>query len=81
MDRQIDLNAVELIKVSLQKHVKKRLTEELVRDELKRYEENVRPIIEKTVAGLCFDHIDSFRNHMEFRDEYRIWLSWKSEDA
>lgn len=76
----ISLNSIDLIKDSLTVYLKEHLTEDLIKMQLKEYEKQLRPIIEKQVNKVTLDGINKMRDFLEFRDELRVYLSWDGDE-
>lgn len=73
-------NVVELLKAGLEREVRKVLTEELVREELKAFEVRLRDRLGPIVNAITLDKIGGMRNMMEFRDELRVYFKWNNDE-
>ena len=76
-----DFNMIEVLRQRLEIEVKKKITEELVSQELARYEKRLRTTIKDTVDKVTFDGIESMRDMLQARDELHVYLHWKEEEG
>lgn len=74
------LNFVEMAKEQLTKYIKEDMINDLVKTELDDYEKKIRPLIQKQVEKVTLQGIANFREFLEFRDEYRVYMKWDDDD-
>ena len=76
--RQLDF--VSMAKEQLTQYIKEDLIDDLVKNELIDYENKIRPIIESEIEKVTLKGISNFRDMLEMRDEYRVYMKWDEND-
>lgn len=69
------LNAFNLMKEQLAVHIKERLTDEILAEQLAEFENKIRPIIVEKVKNITFECVESFQDYMNMRNEMRMLIS------
>lgn len=69
-----DLNMVSILKNTLEKEVKKAITEAIVKEELQSYEDKIRKKISLIVEEISFKHIERVKDFIHMRDELHVFL-------
>jgi len=75
-----DFNMVRVLKERMGDEVKKAVTEQLVKDELREYEKKLRDKIKPLVEKISFKGIESMKDAMRMREELHVFLHWEGED-
>jgi hypothetical protein len=68
------LNFFSMVQSNLESEVKKQMTDELVKRQLKAYEIELRGVIGGLLEGVTFGVIEQFRDYMSLRDEYKLFI-------
>ena len=68
------LNFFSMFQSNLESEVKKQMTDELVKRQLKAYEIELRGVISGLLEGVTFGVIEQFRDYMNLRDEYKLFI-------
>ena len=68
------LNFFSMVQSNLESEVKKQITDELVKKQLKAYEVELRGVIGGLLEGVTFGVIEQFRDYMNLRDEYKLFI-------
>jgi hypothetical protein len=68
------LNFFSMVQSNLESEVKKQITDELVKKQLKAYEVELRGAIGGILEGVTFGVIEQFRDYMSLRDEYKLFI-------
>ena len=68
------LNFFSMVQSNLESEVKKQMTDELVKRQLKAYEIELRGAIGGLLEGVTFGVIEQFRDYMSLRDEYKLFI-------
>lgn len=74
MDKTNDLNVVSILKDKLEKEVKKAITEAIVKEELRSYEDKIRKKIPLVVEGISFKSVENIRDLVRMRNELHVFL-------
>jgi len=74
-----NLNMVELLRAGLEEAVKKAVTDRLVNEQLKEFEDKIRETIKPIVNSISFSGIKSIRDAMRLRDELHVYLHYDDE--
>ncbi len=70
---------IAILRKGLEDRVKHVVTEQLVKEELDRFEVKLRERIESMVNKVSFDSIDSVHDALALRDELHVFLHWEDE--
>lgn len=74
-----EINALEILKKELQRAIKEEITNRIIEEEIKQFKEKITPKIEEYVGLLTFDHIENFKNYMDLKTEFHVFLHWKND--
>ena len=66
------LNAVTLLKRSLEQEVKEKILSDIIDDQVKKLKERLKEEITPILQAVTFEGIESFSDIMSMRDEYRV---------
>jgi len=72
-------NFISLAKSGLEKEVKKAITEQMVREQLKEYEVKLRETIKPIVESVAFKGVEGLKDAMRLREELHVFLHWDDE--
>ena len=74
-----NLNMVQLLKDGLEKEVKKVVTEKLVKEQMKEYEQTLRATIKPIIERVSLKGIESIKDAMRIREELHVYFHWDEE--
>lgn len=74
------LNMVDVFKDRMHHEVKIAVTDKLVKEELKRYESKLRPLVKETVDKIAFKGAKMLRDDLRMRSELHVFLKWENEE-
>ena len=74
------VNAIQILKLHLEKRVKRAITEQIIKERLKAYEGELRKIMAETLNEITFDIIENFRDFSGLKDEYNLWIKWNDKE-
>lgn len=75
-----EYNVLLMLNRELESAVKKAAINDIVKHQLKEFEEKIRPIVKSEVEKISFETIDKLPDMMSFRDELRIYIKWSDDD-
>jgi len=75
-----EYNILLMLNRELEAAVKKTAIDDIVKHQLKEFEEKIRPIVKSEVEKLTFDTIDKLPAIMSFRNELRLYVKWSDDD-
>ena len=74
-----ELNMVEMLRNGVEAKVKEVVTDKLVAEQLKTYEEELRKTIKPMVENISFKEIKKVADLVRLRDEVHVYLHWDDE--
>ena len=74
-----ELNLAEMLRNGIEAKVKEVVTDKLVAEQLKTYEEELRKTIKPMVENISFKEIKKVTDLMRLRDEVHVYLHWDDE--
>ena len=75
-----EYNVLLMLNRELEASIKRVAINDIVKHQLKEFEEKIRPIIKAEVEKISFETIDKLPDMMSFRDELRIYIKWSDDD-
>ncbi len=75
-----EYNVLLMLNRELEAAVKKVAINDIVKHQLKEFEDKIRPIIKAEVEKISFETIDKLPDMMSFRDELRLYVKWSDDD-
>jgi len=75
-----EYNILLMLNRELEAAVKKVAIDDIVKHQLKEFEEKIRPIVKSEVEKLSFETIDKLPDMMSFRNELRLYVKWSDDD-
>jgi len=75
-----EYNILLMLNRELEAAVKKVAIDDIVKHQLKEFEEKIRPIVKSEVEKLTFETIDKLPDMMSFRNELRLYVKWSDDD-
>jgi len=74
------LDFISMAKDQLSAYIKEDMIDDLVKSELIEYEKKIRPLIQEQVNKITLQGISNFREMLELRDEYRVYMNWDDDE-
>jgi len=74
------LNAIEMIKSSMEAKVKEVITERIVKEQLAIFEKDLRDRMKPMVNGLVFDLIENVQDFYNLRDELHVFITFNGDE-
>lgn len=75
-----EYNVLLMLNRELEASVKRVAINDIIKHQLKEFEEKIRPIVKSEVEKLTFDTIDKLPAIMSFRNELRLYVKWSDDD-
>lgn len=75
-----EYNILLMLNRELESAVKEVAIDDIVKHQLKEFEEKLRPIVKAEVEKISFRAIDKLPDMMSFRDELRLYVQWSDDD-
>ena len=80
MDTHNKLNMVRIIENGLEQQVKEAITEKFVKEELEKFEKQVRKRIKPVIESITLEGVSNVLDLMHLRDEIRIYIKVNDND-
>jgi len=75
-----EYNVLLMLNRELEASVKRVAINDIIKHQLKEFEEKIRPIVKEEVEKISFETIDKLPDMMSFRDELRLYIKWSDDD-
>ena len=75
-----EYNVLLMLNRELESIVKRIAVDDIVKHQLKEFEEKIRPIVKDEVEKISFETIDKLPDMMSFRNELRLYVQWSDDD-
>jgi len=75
-----EYNVLLMLNRELESVVKQIAIDDIVKHQLKEFEEKIRPIVKSEVEKISFQTIDKLPDMMSFRNELRLYVKWSDDD-
>ena len=75
-----EYNVLLMLNRELESIVKRIAVDDIVKHQLKEFEEKIRPIVKSEVEKISFQTIDKLPDMMSFRNELRLYVKWSDDD-